>query len=216
MDRGPGENGLSWIADNRNDCFTLTLGEGLSPYELLRSVGAEERHIVPLTGSAAYELLLRDEEDHISDLDFLDWEDAAAVARLTSGGFLPTPPDTIVRAGSVAGWAYALEEFGCRTGSYIAELSERGRAFVVHRNAKGFSRVDYGLHGEAVTSFEPGMPHLTNGPPAAVALGFVHHGDEVGDVAFLRFLEGELGIRLPWEETEAELPAAAFSHAAVG
>ncbi|MFD0547980.1 hypothetical protein ACFQ0X_01555 [Streptomyces rectiviolaceus] len=129
---------------------------------------------------------------------------------------MPTPPDTIVRAGSVAGWAYALEEFGCRTGSYVAELSERGRAFVVHRNAKGFSRVDYGLHGKAVTSFEPGMPHLTNGPSAEVALGFVHRGDEVGDVAFLRFLEGELGIYLPWEETEAELPTAAFSHAAVG
>ncbi len=216
MNRGPGENGLCWIAHTYSTSFTLTLSEGISPYELLRSVGAEERHIVPLTRFAAYELLLRDEEDHISDLDFLDWEDTAAVARLTSGGFLPAPPGTIVRAGSVAGWAYALEEFGCRTGTYIAALSERGRAFAVHRNAKGFSRVDHGLHGEAVTSFEPGLPHLTNGAPAEVALGFVHRDDELGDVAFLRFLEGELGIYLPWEETEAELPAAAFTHAASG
>ncbi|MGW3931793.1 hypothetical protein ACWECC_27390 [Streptomyces microflavus] len=72
MSRGPGENGLRWIADAYDMGFTLTLSEGLSPSELLRSVGAEERHIVPLSRSAAYDLLLRDEGDHISDLEFLD------------------------------------------------------------------------------------------------------------------------------------------------
>ncbi|MFJ2766122.1 DUF6461 domain-containing protein [Streptomyces prasinus] len=208
---GPTENGLHWIADAYSTSFTLTLGEGLSPSELLGRVGAQEHHIVPLTRSAAYELLLREEEDHISDLDFLDWEDEAAVARLTSAGFLPAPPVTIVRAGSVTGWAYALEESHCHTGTYLAALSERGRVFCVHRNAKGFSRVDHACHGDAMTSFEPGLPHLTNGAPAEVALGFVHSGDEPGDVAFLRFLEDELGISLPWKETEAELSAAAFT-----
>ena len=211
MVRGRERNGLRWIADVYDVSFTLTLSEGLSPHELLRSVGAEEPHIVPLTRSAAYELLVRDRDDHISDLDFLDWEDEAAVARLTSGGFLPDPPGTVVRAGAVPGWAYALEEFQCHTGSYLAALSRRGRAFTVHRNARGFSRVDYALEGEPVTSFEPGLPHLTNGAPAEVALGFVPSGDELGDVAFLRFLEDELGLWIPWEETEAELPAAAFS-----
>ncbi|MFI0861982.1 DUF6461 domain-containing protein [Streptomyces smyrnaeus] len=211
MDQMPTENGLRWIADAYDTGFTFTLSEGLSPHELLRRVGAEERHIVPLTRSAAYELLLRDEEHHISDLDFLDWEDESAVAQLTDAGFLPVPPKTIVRAGSVAGWAYALEEFHGHTGAYLAELSEQGRVFQVHRSAKGFSLVGHACHGDAMTSFEPGMPHLTNGDPAEAALGFVYDGDELADVAFLRFLEGELGIHLPWEETEAELPAAAFS-----
>lgn len=212
MNQGPTHTGkgLSWIADAYETGFTLTLSEGLSPHELLGTVGAEEHHIVPLSRSAASELLLRDEEDHISDLDFLDWEDEEAVARLTNGGFLPAPPDAIVRAGSVAGWAYALEESSCHTGEHIAALSRRGRALCVHSSAKGFSHVDYALRGEAVTSFEPGLPHLTNGTPAEVALGFVHGGDEVGDVAFLRFLEGEFGLRIPWEETEAELASAAF------
>ncbi|MFJ5281105.1 DUF6461 domain-containing protein [Streptomyces parvulus] len=210
MDHGVSGNGLRWIAQAYGDSFTLTLAEGLSPCELLCRVGAEERSIVPLTRSAAYELLLRDEADHVSDLEFLDWEDEAQVDRLTSAGFLPAPPKTIVRAGSVAGWAYALEEFHCRTGAYLAALSERGRAFCVHRNAKGFSSVGHARHGEVVTSFEPGPNHLTHGAPPEVALGFVHHGDEPGDVAFLRFLERELGVRLPREETEAELPAAAF------
>lgn len=49
--------------------------QGSSPHELLCRVGAEERRIVPLTRSAAYELLPRDEADDISDLGFLDWED---------------------------------------------------------------------------------------------------------------------------------------------
>jgi len=208
---GAEPNGLRWIADVYDVSFTLTLSEGLTPYELLRTIGAEEPHIVPLNRFAAYELLTRDADDHISDLEFLDWEDEAAVARLTNGGFLPEPPDTIVRAGSVAGWAYALEEFQCRTGTYLAELSQRGRAFSIHRNAKGFSRVDHALRGEPVTSFEPGLPHLTNGAPAEAVLGFAPSGDEAGDVAFLRFLEAELGLWIPWEETEAELPAAAFN-----
>ncbi|MFE1029568.1 DUF6461 domain-containing protein [Streptomyces sp. NPDC058818] len=211
MNRGSTENGLRWIADAYNIGFSLTLSEGLSPHELLCRVGAEERRIVPLTRSAAYELLLRDEADDISDLDFLDWEDEAVVAQLTSGGFLPAPPDTLVRAGSVAGWAYALEELRCQTGTCLAALSDRGRAFRVHRNAKGFSRVDYAYRGDVVTSFEPDLPHLTNGAPAQVALGFVPSGDEPGDAAFLRFLESELGLYLPWEETEAELAAVAFT-----
>ncbi|OMI91460.1 hypothetical protein BSZ07_00875 [Streptomyces sp. M1013] len=211
MNQGSTENALRWIADAYSIGFTLTLSEGLSPHELLCRVGAEARHVVPLTRSAACELLLRDEADGISDLDgFLDGEDDAAAAQLTRAGFLPVPPTTIVRAGSVAGWAYALEEFHCHTGSYLAALSERGRAFCVHRNAKGFSRVGYACRGDVVTSFEPGLPHLTDGSPPEVALGFVHSGDEPGDVAFLRFLESELGIYLPWEETEAELAAAAF------
>jgi len=204
-------NGLRWTADAYDVGFTLTLSEGLSPRELLHSIGAEDPHIVPLTRFAAYGLLTRDADDHISDLDFLDWEDEAEVARLTDGGFLPDPPDTIVRAGAVAGWAYALEEFRCRTDTYLAALSQRGRAFSIHRNAKGFSRIGYAFQGESVTSFEPGLPHLTNGVPPETALGFVAGGDEPGDVAFLRFLEVELGLWIPWEETEAELPAAAFS-----
>lgn len=212
MNQGRTENGLRWIADAYSVGFTLTLSEGLSPLELLCRVGAEERHVVPLTRSAAYELLLRDEADCISDLDgSLDCDDEAAVARLTRAGFLPVPPTSIVRAGSVAGWAYALEEFHCHTGTYLAALSERGRAFCVHRNAKGFSSVGYARRGDVVTSFEPDLPHLTDGSPPEVALGFVHSGDEPGDVAFLRFLESELAICLTWEETEAELAAAAFT-----
>ncbi|WP_125264043.1 DUF6461 domain-containing protein [Streptomyces alboflavus] len=210
MNQGPAAKGLSWIPDDYSVGFTLTLAENLSPHELLRGVGAEEHHILPLPRSAASELLLRGEEDHISDLDFLDWEDEEAVTRLTNAGFLPAPPDAIVRAGSVAGWAYALEEYSCHTEAHVTALSRRGRALCVHSSAKGSSHVDYALRGEPVTTFEPGLPHLTNGTPAEVALGFVHDGDEAGDVAFLRFLEDEFGLRIPWEETEAELPSAAF------
>ncbi|MER7574838.1 DUF6461 domain-containing protein [Streptomyces sp. NPDC126514] len=210
MDQRRVGNGLRWIADAYDVGFTLTLSEGLSPYELLRGVGAEDGRVVGLTRSAADLLLLRQEEDHISDLDFLDWEDEAAVARLTSGGFLPAPPAAIVRAGSVDGWAYALEDSTFHTSTYLAALSERGRAFCVHRNAKGFSNVGYARDGQVVTFFEPGLPHLTSGAPPEEALGYVNR-DKVGDAAFLEWLAAELNIYLPWEETEAELPAAAFT-----
>ncbi|WP_234422073.1 hypothetical protein [Streptomyces sp. CB00316] len=215
MNRGSGENGLRWIAGAYDISFTFTLGEGLSPEEPLRSVGAEERHVVPLTRSAAYELLVRDEGDHLSDLDYLDWEDEAEVARLTSAGFLPAPPESIERTRWRAGRTRWRSSAAIR-----APTSRRcpsgGRAFAVHRNAKGFSRVDYGLHGKAMTCFEPGLPHLRDGVPAEAALGFVHHGPGAGDVAFLRLLEDELGIYLPYEETRAELSAAAITEAARG
>ncbi|MFJ3670252.1 hypothetical protein ACIPSE_27740 [Streptomyces sp. NPDC090106] len=211
MDQGGTARGLSWLPDVYDIGFTLTLSEGLTPYEPLRRVGAEERHIVPLIRAAARELLLRREEDHISDLDFLDREDEAAAARLTHGGFLPAPPRTIVRAGSVADWAYALEEIHWHAGTRLAELSRRGRAFCVDSNAKGFTRVEFARHAELLSSFEPGLPHLASGVPAEEALGFVHHGGEPGHLSFLRFLEGALGLDIPWEETESELPSAAFT-----
>ncbi|WP_399946048.1 hypothetical protein ACGH52_37425 [Streptomyces sp. BBFR25] len=133
MNQGSTENGLRWRADAHSIGFTLTLSEGLSPHELLCRVGAEARHVVPLTRSAACELLLRDEADGISDLDgFLDGEDDAAAAKLTRSGFLPVPPTTIVRAGSVAGWAYALEEFTVtRARTSLRCPSEGGRSVCI-------------------------------------------------------------------------------------
>lgn len=161
MDRRHEWKGLRWIADAYPISFTLTLSEGLSPHELLRSLDAEKQHVVPLTRSAALELLTRDEEDHISDLEFLDWEDEAAVARLTDAGFLPAPPDTIVRAGAVAGWAYALEEFHCRTGAYLAALSQRGRAFLYPPQRQGLQPYRVRPPGRAggVLRARPAAPH---------------------------------------------------------
>lgn len=43
--------------------------------------------------------------------------------------------------------------------------------------------------------------------------GFTYTGEEVPDIAFLRFLEQELGIYIAWEETLAPLPTAAFARA---
>ncbi|MEU1047758.1 hypothetical protein ABZ400_21690 [Streptomyces sp. NPDC005897] len=57
MNQGSTENGLRWIADAYGIGFTLTLSEGLSPLELLCRVGAEERHVVPLTRCAADEAI---------------------------------------------------------------------------------------------------------------------------------------------------------------
>ncbi|MFI7239352.1 hypothetical protein [Streptomyces cyaneofuscatus] len=169
----------------------------------------------PLTRSAAYELLVRDEGDHLSDLDFLDWEDEAEVARLTSAGFLPAPPETIVRAGSVAGWAYALEEFGCHTHLHRGAVrAGPGVRRASQREGLQPRRSRPPRQGRDV--FEPGLPHLRDGAPAEAVLGFVHDGAGAGDVAFLRFLEDELGIYLPYEETQAELPAAAITDAARG
>ncbi|GFN10133.1 hypothetical protein GCM10010298_66360 [Streptomyces microflavus] len=95
---------------------------------------------------------------------------------------------------------------------------QRADQGAVDRGVPGHVGADprVGVRGEGVTSFEPGLPHLTNGVPAEEALGFVHHGTGAGDVAFLRFLEDELGICLSFEETEAELSSAAFPHAADG
>lgn len=58
---------------------------------------------------------------------------------------------------------------------------------------------------------EPGMPHLGGVGVRDGVPGFAHSGQELPDVAFLRFLESEHGIRLAWEDTQALLPTAAFA-----
>ncbi|WP_240930148.1 hypothetical protein [Streptomyces coryli] len=92
-------NGLRWIATTYDLGYTFTLCEGLGPRDLLVRMGAEPRHIYELSNEAVAELQGRTEEGHLSDLEFLDWEDEALVARLTEVGFLSHPevgadPDT--------------------------------------------------------------------------------------------------------------------------
>ncbi|MGW7271677.1 DUF6461 domain-containing protein [Streptomyces sp. NPDC054864] len=160
--------------------------------------------------SAVEELLLRSEDDHLSDLEFLDWEDEALVAQLTEAGFL-SQPEAIVRAGAVPGWAYAIESYTSRSRYHLEALSRGTRVYTVFRSGAGMQRVGHARDGRVLSDYEPREP-----APRVVAMdeqvpGFICTGEELPDVAFLGFLEHELGVHIAWEDILAPLPTAAFA-----
>lgn len=192
--------------------YTFTLCEGITPQELLVRMGADPSHIHELTEHAVAELQFRSEDGHPSDLEFLDWEDEDLVARLEEAGFL-SHPDSIVRAGAVPGWAYAIENFSSRATSCLGALSQGTRTYTVFRSGAGMQQVGYARAGQVLAYYEPQKPSQSRSSAEPEVPGFTYRGEELPDIAFLRFLEQELGIYVPWEETLAPLPTAAFARA---
>ncbi|WP_419992683.1 DUF6461 domain-containing protein [Streptomyces boninensis] len=205
-------NGLRWIATTYDLGYTFTLCEGIEPRELLVRMGAETQHIHELSNEAVAELQMRTEEDHLSDLEFLDWEDEALVTRLTEAGFL-SQPEVIVRAGAIPGWAYAIENMSSRAPGHLAALSRGTRAYTVFRSVNGEHQVGCARDGQVLAYYEPRMPHLGGTGVEQEVPGFDYSGEELPDSAFLRFLEREHGIYVSWQDFQDPLPTAAFAQA---
>ncbi|MEO3768659.1 DUF6461 domain-containing protein [Streptomyces sp. B8F3] len=205
-------NGLRWIATGYELGYTFTLCEGIGPRELLVRMGAELEHIHELTGDAVAELQVWPEEGRLGGLDFLDGQDEALVARLTEAGFL-FHPEVIVRVGMVPGWAYAIEDVSSRATAFLPALSRGTRAYTVFRSVNAEHQIGYAREGQVLAYDEPGMPHLGGVGAQEGVPGFVYSGEELADVAFLRFFEREHGICIVWEDTRAPLPTAAFAQA---
>ncbi|MEW1930058.1 DUF6461 domain-containing protein [Streptomyces sp. NPDC088360] len=204
------ENGLRWIASAYELGYTFTLCQGITPLELLVRIGAQPQRIHELTDLAVSELLMWPEDGHLSDLEFLDWEDEALVARLTEAGFL-SQPDAIVRAGAIPGWTYAIESFSSRTRYHLEALSRGTRVYTVFCSGAGMQRVGYARDGREVADYEPSGPGPGDAAQDEQVPGFTYNGEEMPDVAFLGFLERELGASIAWEDTQAPLPTAAFA-----
>lgn len=206
------DNGLRWIA-GYDVGYTFTLCQGITPHELLVRIGAEPHQIHELTGLAVQELLMWPEDGHLGDLEFLDPEDEALVAQLTDAGFL-SQPDAIVRAGAVRGWAYAIESYSSRSRYHLGALSRGTRAYTVFRSGAGMQRVGHAVDGRVMSDYEPQEPGECTVPMDEQVPGFIYTGEEAPDVAFLGFLERELGVHVDWQDTSAPLPTAAFAEAA--
>ncbi|MEV8314888.1 DUF6461 domain-containing protein [Streptomyces sp. NPDC059900] len=204
------KNGLRWIANGYAECYTFTLCEGITPRELLVRIGAQPHHIHELADDASEALLMRPEDGHLSDLEFLDWEDEDLVAQLTEAGFL-SHPEAIVRAGAVPGWAYAIENCSSRTRCHLDQLSRGTRVYTVFRSGAGGQWVGYARDGQVVADYEPREACAGRLATDEQVPGFFYNGEELSDVAFLGFLEQEFGISIAWQDMCAPLPSAAFA-----
>ncbi|MEV6477048.1 DUF6461 domain-containing protein [Streptomyces sp. NPDC051657] len=202
-------NGLRWISTVYDLGYTFTLCEGIGPRDLLVRMGAKPHHLHELSDDAVAELQMRPEDGHLSDLDFLDWEDEGLVSRLTEAGFL-THPGVLVRAGTVPGWAYAVESITSRAPAHLTALSHGTRAYTVFRGVNGEHQVGYAVDGRALAYYEHGVRHSAGTDEQGVP-GFAYSGEERPDAAFLRFLESEHGVHVSWEDFQAPLPTAAFA-----
>ncbi|MFJ7416756.1 DUF6461 domain-containing protein [Streptomyces sp. NPDC098077] len=203
-------NGLRWISTAYDLGYTFTLCEGISPQDLLMRMGAEPHHLHELADDVVAELQMRPEDGHLSDLDFLDWEDESLVARLTEAGLL-SHPEALVRAGAVPGWAYAIENYTRRASAHLAALSQGTRAYTVFRSVNGEHEVGYAVDGRVLAYYEPHVGHPGGTGGELGVPGFEYSGEELPDAAFLRFLENEHGIHISWEDFQTPLPTAAFT-----
>ncbi|WP_405189167.1 hypothetical protein [Streptomyces anulatus] len=150
------------------------------------------------------------DRDRRANLDLLDWEDERLVARFTDAGFL-SHPGVLVRAGAVPGWAYAIESITSRAPAHLAALSQDTRAHTVLRSVNGEHEVGYAVDGRVLAYYQPHVRHSAGADGEPGVPGFKYSGEELSDVAFLRFLEREHGIHVSWEDFQAPLPTAAFA-----
>lgn len=189
--------------------YTLIFCEGLAPDEVLVRLGAwRESALFPLTRLQAQCIEVRNSADEPYDLDFLEDLDVEAVEER---GFLRREADAIVRAGSIEGWAFAIQaSTSCVSArDYLPGLSRGTRVIAVSRDVNATQRVEYAVDGSVLSSFDPGIPAYNDGAdPSAFPWPSPPEGLDSPQV--LERLETEFGLWVPKASENQRLPAAAL------
>ncbi|GGK44707.1 DUF6461 domain-containing protein [Streptomyces flaveus] len=165
-------DGLRWVAEAYDFGYSLIFCEDLAPEEVLVRLGAwRESVLFPLTRRQAQEIEVRNSADEPYDLDFLEDPDVEAVEER---GFLQREADAIVRAGSIEGWAFAIQASTSYVSArnYLPVLSRGARVIAVSKDVNAVRRVEYAVDGSVLSSFDPGIPAYNDGAdPSAFPAG---------------------------------------------
>lgn len=156
-------DGLRWVAEAYDFGYSLVFCEDLAPEEVLVRLGAwRESVLFPLTRMQAQEIEVRNSADEPYDLDFLEDLDVEAVEER---GFLQREADAIVRAGSIEGWAFAIQASTSYVSArnYLPVLSRDTRVIAVSKDVNAVRRVEYAVDGSVLSSFAPGIPAYNDG-----------------------------------------------------
>ncbi|WP_328771754.1 DUF6461 domain-containing protein [Streptomyces sp. NBC_00286] len=202
-------DGLRWVAEAYDFGYSLIFCEDLAPEEVLVRLGAwRESVLFPLTRQQAQEIEVRNSADEPYDLDFLEDLDVEAVEER---GFLQRYADAIVRAGSIEGWAFAIQastSYVCAR-DYLPVLSRGTRVIAVSRDINAVQRVEYAVDGSVLSSFDPGMnpAHNDGADPSA----FPWPSSVSDSRQVLEHLETEFDLWVPKASENQLLLAAALS-----
>ncbi|MFJ2854555.1 DUF6461 domain-containing protein [Streptomyces rubiginosohelvolus] len=163
----------------------------------------------PLTRVEAQETEVRNAADDPYDLDHWGDLNVEAVEAL---GFLRRETDAVVRAGSIEGWAFAIQASTSYVSAwnYAPTLSRGTRLIAVSRDVNAVQRVEYTVYGRVLSSFDPGIPAFDEGAEPS-ALAWPLDGEGTSSPQVLEHLESRFGLWVPKDSQERRLPAAALS-----
>ncbi|MFF0015150.1 DUF6461 domain-containing protein [Streptomyces sp. NPDC005374] len=201
-------DGLRWVSDAYPFGYSLVFCEGLTPEEVLRRLGARLGSLFPLTRHEAQEIEVRNSMDEPFDLDHLEDLDVERVEEL---GFLRRSVDAVVRAGTIEGWAFAVQASTSYVSAvgYLPALSRGTRVVTACRDVNAVQRVEYAVDGRVLSSFDPLIPAYDDGAePSALGPPF-REGMESAQV--LEELATRFGLWLPKNSEASRLPAAGLS-----
>ncbi|MFI5481639.1 DUF6461 domain-containing protein [Streptomyces rubiginosohelvolus] len=193
----------------RSTSYSLIFCEDLAPEEVLELLGAQRESVFPLTRIEAQEIEVRNASDELYDLDHLDDLNVEAAEEL---GFLRRETDAVVRAGSVEGWAFAIQASTSYISArnYAPTLSRGTRLIAVSRDVNAMQRVEYAVDGRVLSSFDPGIPGSDDGAEPS-ALAWPSDGEGMSSEQVLEHLESQFGLWVGKDSEERRLPAAALS-----
>jgi hypothetical protein len=201
-------DGLRWVYGAYPFGYSVVFCERLAPEDVLVRLGARRESLFPLTRCEAQEIEVRNAADEPYELDHLEDLDVEAVEAL---GFLRRETDAVVRAGSVEGWAYAIQAFTSYVSAraYLPAFSRGTRVIAVSRDINAVQRVEYAVDGSVLSSFEPGMNPAYN--DGADPSAFPWPSSVADPLQVLEHLETEFGLWVPKASENQPLPAAALS-----
>ncbi|WP_157856332.1 DUF6461 domain-containing protein [Actinacidiphila yeochonensis] len=180
----PEPAGWEWLVRGRYLGFTLTFTHAVTPGELLRRYGLDPG-AARLVPFAGIDAALR-----------------------------PGPAEAVVRAGTLNGWAFAIEIPGSRgsASATLADLSEGTRTIAVHFGANAFHLLSYWENGQPREQFEPGAPATlrATGPHHfwdATERHRTARPDATDVLSALRAVGDHVGAHLPPELDDGPLPS---------
>ena len=202
-------DGLRWVAEAYPFGYSLVFCEGLTPEEVLRRLGARRESLFPLTRHEAQEIEVRNAMDEPFGLDHLEDLNVEAVEEL---GFLRRSVDTVMRAGSIEGWAFAVQASTSYVSAvdYLPALSSGSRVLAASCDVNATQRVEYAVDGQVLSSFDPGIPAYDDGVDPSV-LAWPPGAGSMSPPQVLEYLESRFGLWVPKDSEERRLPAAGLS-----
>ncbi|MEV5583899.1 DUF6461 domain-containing protein [Streptomyces parvus] len=200
-------DGLAWIADAYPEGFTLILGHGVTPLDLLTGLArTPEPVILPLTCGESEDIQRYVAFPEGSSLDHLDEE------ALEKAGFLREGVDCITRAGAASGgWSFALQDstiYSSQT-DLTAPLSHVPRLAIYSVDVTASALIVYAENGRVLSAFDPIFPRDNHGADSARLPG--PRGGGTGRKEILDYLSSVLEVGIPPAMDWEPLPAIALS-----
>ncbi|MEU6230956.1 DUF6461 domain-containing protein [Streptomyces sp. NPDC047042] len=184
-------DGLQWLRTSFPEGFSVAFCEKVTPEDFIRRMGADPDGALMLTRDQAEAIDLCSRYPDENSLEFHDLD----AEKLRELDFL-RPNAEVLRFGSIAGWAFAIQSFGsyATNRSIGLEVSRSTRFVSFTRTANMASWVQYFVNGEVVNSFDP--IHPVAGAVGGISVEGLAESEDPTSTVLAR-LEQEFSLEIP-------------------